>query len=168
MVDGQQALVTTLEDLLVREFRAYQSLVVLARAEREALVAGDVEALEGLLAQKGAMTEEAARLEQARRELLRAFAAEGEPQPGLAEVLEGVGGEIGLRLRRLREGIVALLGELRALQRANQALAEGALARLEAARTFLVSLEEPAAGYPSGAPRAALQPAVSLAPERWT
>ncbi len=168
MVDGQQALVTTLEDLLVREFRAYQSLVVLARAEREALVAGDIEALEGLLAQKGAMAEEAARLERARRELLQAWLQGDGGGGGLAEVLERLGGEVGERLRRLREGIVALLGELRALQRANQALAEGALARLETVRTFLVSLEEPAAGYPSGASRPVPQPAVSLVPERWT
>ena len=158
---------TALEDALVGEFRAYQSLVALTQDERQALLANNLAPLQEVLAQKEALLGNLERLEAARQAALAAWAgAAGVEVNTLAEVLPKVEAAASERLKRLRDGIMALTAELRDLSHGNRALADSALEGVAAVHHFLLSLSQVSTGYqrPGGPANAA--PSIALAVEQ--
>jgi flagellar biosynthesis/type III secretory pathway chaperone len=139
---------TTLEDTLVSEFRAYQSLAALTQNERQALLASDVTALQDLLTQQEALLGNLERLESARQAALENWARAANVEAHtLSDVLANLDATTGERLKRLRDGILALTDQLRELQRGNRALANSALEGVEAVHNFLLSLSQTPTGY---------------------
>lgn len=139
-----------LESALVSEFRAYQHLVKATREERRVLVLNDLTTLPQVLAAKEEWVNLLVRLEATRQETLERWAREvafPATTPTLGTILPYVNGS-GERLRSLRQGILALAEELHDLNRGNRALAQSALERVDAMREFLLSLSDPAEGYP--------------------
>ena len=178
------ACLVALEGALVSEFRAYQTLVSLAKEERRALSSADLNALSALVAQKETLLGELNRLEISRCSAIevwsrltagngRANQAPDNSEPPdrkeltLAAIIPRIDSSTAGRLGRLREGILALAAELNDLTHGNRVLAVSALERLEAVRNFLLSLSQPPMRYhPPGAPAPSMaEPA--LAGEHW-
>lgn len=138
------------ESLLVEQFRALQSLISVTRAERNALVSANAAALLELLPRKQAIQADLNRLEADRAE---AVAAWGQAMTWtgasltLAELVGHLEPEAAERFRSLREGVLALAQELKALNQGNHSLALSALERVAAVRDFMVSLSETSEGY---------------------
>lgn len=156
MKDESLAFLTLLEDLLVREFRACQSILDLTRDERRALALNNPSILSTITEEKEVLLDDLAQTEDRRRMVIQALAQKlGRPEAaasiaGLAQALPPGEGE---RLGRLREGILALSGEIRELTSGNRALARLALERVDAVQTFLLDLARPTLFYgPPGAP----------------
>ncbi|MBI3762790.1 MAG: flagellar export chaperone FlgN [Chloroflexi bacterium] len=182
-VERARACLVTLEGTLVGEFRAYQTLVKLAKEERRVLSLADLDALLSMVARKEALLGEVGRLEAARCVAIeewarpangagRAVAQENDKPPTLADMLPRIDAPTAGRMKRLREGILALVNQLNDLTHGNRALAALALDRLEAVRNFLISLNQPPAYYhPPGArstvPGQVEAAALALAVERW-
>jgi flagellar biosynthesis/type III secretory pathway chaperone len=161
-------LLSTLEELLVKEFRACQSLHTLTRAERQALSqplsSGDIHRLCGLVEEKEVLLDQLGQLEDERRMLVGEIAAQTglrAEQPTLAELLEFLKVPEAGRISRLRDGILTLSANVREMTSGNLALAGTALERADAVQAFLLNLYRPPDGYlPPGAPA---RPAASLA-----
>ena len=140
----------SVESLLVEQFRALQSLISVTRAERSALVGANAAALLELLPRKQALQAELTRLEADRAEAVAAWgeamAWTGVPLTLTERIrhLEPDGAE---RFRSLRQGVLALAQELKALTQGNHSLALSALERVAAVRDFMVSLSETSEGY---------------------
>ena len=146
--ENLQQHLTSIEDALVSEFRAYQTMVALTQDERQALLANDIKALQDLLTQKEALLGNLDRLEQARQGAMdRWDHAMGIEAHTMTEMLPYLDNATGERLKRLREGILALAAQLRELSQGNRAMADSALEGLEAVRNFLLSLSQMPAGY---------------------
>lgn len=164
-----RASLAALESALVEEFRALQGYLALIREERRALLDSDWLALEQLLLQKEAAQANLERLEAARVETLRAWAAANglaAETVTLTEMLPHVEPAVAQRLASLREGILSLATEVRSVNRGNQSLASLALDRAAAVRDFLVDLAQPAPSYQpfkNGPP----QTSPILAVEQW-
>jgi flagellar biosynthesis/type III secretory pathway chaperone len=145
----------SLEDLLVREFRACQTLCAFTKEERAALTRDDVTQLAELVEKKEALLDEIGLVEESRRTVIQELASEaGAPERcgTLAELLPILDPAIAGRLGRLREGILALSGEVRDLTSGNLALASTAMERIDAVQSFLLSLCQPQINYqPPGA-----------------
>jgi flagellar biosynthesis/type III secretory pathway chaperone len=160
-------LINSIETLLVKEFRVYQALVQLTREERQALQSQNVPQLEEVLVGKERLLDEVEQLEEARVQAVLWWAeAKGLARQAcsLADILPEVDEEIGVRLGRLRKGIIALAHELRDLSHGNRVLTGTALDRIDAVRKFIVEVESPALEYgPTGAMKAApLSPALEM------
>jgi hypothetical protein len=142
---------TTLEELLVREFRACQVIHALTREERQALTRNDTRAVSAAVEEKEALLDELGQVEDQRRmlaqELARELGIAGISPPTIAEIATALGAEEGGRINRLREGILALSGEIRELTSGNRALAVAALERVDAVQTFLLNLYRPSLFY---------------------
>jgi flagellar biosynthesis/type III secretory pathway chaperone len=177
-LEAVQACLVVIEDVMVSEFRAYQSLIKLTKEERRVLSSADLNALANVVTQKEALVTELARLEEARcsaieqwsehhEGLARSRALAPAQSLTLGEILPHLETTTAGRLKRLREGILALVNQLSDLTQGNRALVTLALERLEAVRHFLISLSQPAAYYqPAGAPVTARADTV-LAVEHW-
>ncbi len=166
--DDTQALLATLEDVMVREFRAYQSLLVVTKAERQALAMNDVPALTALVQQKEGVLRDLESLAQSRRQLHDTWVG-GITTNALSELSAGRRASTSTvrRISRLRNGIRALAREVREINTGNRALAESALCRVEAVRAFLLSLDALPQGYlPPGA-QPAKTPSTSYSLEGW-
>jgi flagellar biosynthesis/type III secretory pathway chaperone len=145
-----QELQGSLEDLLVREFRACQALCTFTKEERKALTIDDVNQLAELVEKKEALIDEIGLVEESRRTVVQELAAEtGAPEQGgtLAELLPRLDPAVAGRLGRLREGILALSGEVRDLTSGNLALTATAIDRIDAVQSFLLSLCQPQITY---------------------
>jgi hypothetical protein len=144
-----------LEDLLVREFRACQALCAFTKEERAALTKDDATTLSELVEKKEALLDEIGLTEESRRTLIQELATEtGAPEKSttLADLLPMLDPTIAGRLGRLREGILALSGEVRDLTSGNLALTNTAIDRIDAVQSFLLSLCQPQVTYqPPGA-----------------
>jgi flagellar biosynthesis/type III secretory pathway chaperone len=158
---------TALEDALVGEFRAYQTLVALTQDERQALLADNLKTLQDVLAQKEGLLGNLERLESARQAALAAWAsAAGVEAHTLTDVLPGLEAAGSERLKRLRDGILALIAELRELSRGNRALAESALEGVAAVHSFLLSLCQMPTGYQRPGAQPDIAPNIALAVEQ--
>jgi flagellar biosynthesis/type III secretory pathway chaperone len=189
-VESAQGCLVVLEDVLVNEFRAYQTLVRLTKEERRVLSLADLNALVNLVAQKETLLGELGRLDAARCAAIEEWArltaedghaasgvrSNGRPAPQalrpygagvtLGEILPQIDPPTAGRLKRLREGILALVEQLTDLSQGNRALVNLALERLEAVRDFLISLAQPPAYYqPAGARAVPAEAALAL--EQW-
>jgi hypothetical protein len=145
----------SLEDLLVREFRACQALCAFTKEERTALTKDDVIQLAALVEKKEALLDEIGLVEESRRTVVQELATEaGAPERSatLADLLPVLDSTIAGRLARLREGILALSGEVRDLTSGNMALASTSIDRIDAVQSFLLSMCQPQITYqPPGA-----------------
>jgi flagellar biosynthesis/type III secretory pathway chaperone len=157
-MDRMQEHLMTLEDVLVKEFRACQILNALSREERQALSASAVAVLLDLVEQKEGLLDDLGNLEDRRRMLVQELACLCGlrlESPTLADVLTALPPDQEGRLGRLREGILTLLASVRDLTHGNRALAASAIERADAVQSFLLDLYEPATSYrPAGLPPA--------------
>jgi len=159
-----QEIMSAIEAIMVNEFRVCQSLLTVLQQERQALVQKDVETLSHLVEQKESLLDELGGDEESRRSLLEKLAQNYGLEKevlGLTDLLRRLQMTASERVYRLQEGIVALQGKIRELNRANQALAEMNLERITALQEYLVSLHSSPSYYkpPSGVPSTGMPPA---------
>jgi flagellar biosynthesis/type III secretory pathway chaperone len=156
MEQDRSSMLNNLEDLLVREFRACQTLLTLTKDERQALAKNDVRALSALVEQKEAWLDELAQIEDQRRMVVQEIARQFpmiSPTPSVADLASALEPEVGGRMDRLRDGIGVLSGEIRELSSGNRALAASALERTDAVQSLIVDLLRPSLNYqPPGTP----------------
>jgi flagellar biosynthesis/type III secretory pathway chaperone len=165
--ENLQRHLTALEDALVSEFRAYQTLVALTQDERQALLANDVNRIQGVLAQKETLAGNLERLESARMAALEAWAsATGIEAHTLTAILSSLDPATSERLKRLRDGILALTTQLRELSHGNRALANSALEGAAALQNFLLSLSQVPTGYQRPGSPPNIAPSMALAVEQ--
>ncbi|HRE25727.1 MAG TPA: flagellar export chaperone FlgN [Anaerolineales bacterium] len=178
------AILEQIERILAREFRLYQGLLALTKQERQALIAGALEDLSEIVRQKELSLEQLNQLEVDRVSALGAWSRAHGGDATLVALMADVDEEIAARFGRLRdrmeergygpprraarhlvvEGILAIASQLRDFGLANRALAQVALERLEATRSYLLTLATPAPAYgpqPTAAPRLTLAVEVS-------
>ncbi|BCY17927.1 MAG: flagellar protein FlgN [Chloroflexi bacterium] len=159
-----QEIMSAIEAIMVNEFRVCQSLLTVLQQERQALVQKDVETLSNLVDQKESLLDELGSDEESRRSLLEKLAQNYGLEKevlGLTDILRRLQMTASERVYRLQEGIVALQGKIRELNRANQALAEMNLERITALQEYLVSLYSSPSYYkpPAGVQNPTMPPA---------
>lgn len=165
--DILQRHLTALEDALVGEFRAYQTLVALTQSERQALLANTPASLQEVLAQKETLLGNLERLESARQTALAAWAsAAGVEAHTLTDLFSRLDAASSERLKRLRDGILALTTQLRELSQGNRALADSALEGVAAVQNFLLSLSQISTGYQRPGAPVNVAPSIALAIEQ--
>jgi flagellar biosynthesis/type III secretory pathway chaperone len=148
--DETLTMLAGLEDLLVQEFRASQAVLALTREERQALIRSDAAAVAKIAEEKEALLDELAGTGEQRRTVVQSLAGRlnlADPSPGIAGLSAALPAGAGDRLNRLREGILALSGEIQELTSGNRALAVAALERVDAVQTFILELCKPALNY---------------------
>ena len=140
-----------LEEVLVRQFRALQEMIVLTKKERSYLLSEPekitqvVEDKEVLLDSMSLMEDNCRRIVQ---DLAIGFALQSE-NTSIRELLPCFKPEDASRIRNLSEGITSLARQARELNRANQAIAYTKLDWLKATQEFLISVFQPETGYRS-------------------
>lgn len=141
---------TKLEDLLVKEFRACQSLLAVTKDERLALLANNPSKVLTIVERKESVLDEMGQIDDQRRMVVGELASEMElsdPSPSIATLAQQLPEEFGGRLNRLRDGILALSGEIQELTRGNHTLATASLERNDELQSFLLDLFKPALVY---------------------
>ncbi len=162
-----QRYLAALEDALVSEFRGYQTLVALTQEERQALMVNNTQALQEVLSKKEALLGDLERWESARQAALKNWSeVAGVTAQTLSDTLNYVEETPRLRLKRLRDGILALAGQLRELTQGNRALANSALEGVEAVHNFLISLSQTTVAYQRPGTAANASPSTALAVEQ--
>jgi flagellar biosynthesis/type III secretory pathway chaperone len=152
MVANEKTLehLNALEDVLVKEFRLCQNLHALTKDERAALAKNDVSSLLTLVERKEALLDELGQLDDSRRTLTQETSQQlglNIESPTLTDILPAIDLDSATRLGHLREGILALMNEVKDLTHGNRALAVTALERTDAVQAFLLSLYQTPAGY---------------------
>jgi hypothetical protein len=133
----------SLIDLLVKEFRIWETLLGLTREERQALFAEDLSLLATLASRKERMFSELALYQHSRQELLKyLLGSQGcSPDyltnPSMQATLESFTPEEAGCLLHITEGIELLVNQLEDLARGNYALADCAMKRAWALQTWL-------------------------------
>ncbi len=159
------SLLTSLESLLVKEFRTLQTLLALTREERVALTAYDCETLLTLVEQKEILLDELGRMDHQRQttfhELMQ-MARQRFPFPDPADLLAALDATAADRIARLQEGMTVVSAKIRELTPGNQVLAASAMERLDATQTFLLRLFQPPPAYQPAYYAPALQPAITF------
>jgi flagellar biosynthesis/type III secretory pathway chaperone len=146
-MEQQMRVMTTLEDLLVREFRACQSLLNLTKGEWHAFAHNDIPGLAGLVEEKEALLDELGKLEDERRMIVQQLAKNLHIQsaaPTVQDVALAIGVEEARQINNLRDGILALSENICELTRANHALAQAGIERIDALQSYLLDLYRPA------------------------
>jgi flagellar biosynthesis/type III secretory pathway chaperone len=135
-----RSLIVSLEDILVQEFRAVQTLITITRDERQHLPTTDADILMALVEKKENLLDEMGLLEEKRRTTIQEIAASFGVQMKTSSVKElfpyldpGTEG----RLNRLSEGIASLVTQARDLNHGNHAMAGTSIEWLESTRAFL-------------------------------
>jgi flagellar biosynthesis/type III secretory pathway chaperone len=149
-IDKKQDLLNTLEDLLVREFRACQVLYDLSREERAAISNHDITRMLCLVEDKEAVLDELSSLDDSRRmtsQEMGSLLGLAVHAPTVADLLPALSVENASRIGRLREGILTVMDKVRDLNRGNHALASGELERADSVQAFLLSLVQPPVTY---------------------
>jgi flagellar biosynthesis/type III secretory pathway chaperone len=149
-------LLNALEDVLVREFRLSQNLSVLTKEERNALMIQDVTSLLTLVERKEALLDELGQLDDSRRMIIQETSALLDiktESPSVADIISVVDADTSTRFSHLREGILALMNDVRDLTQGNRVLATSGLERVDAVQAFLLNLFRSPEGYkPHNAP----------------
>ena len=133
----------SLIDLLIKEFRVWETLLRLAKEERQALLAEDLSILAYLASQKEHLFGDVRLYQHARQELLKSFLGPhgSGPDylkcPAMQTLLESFSPEEASCLFHISEGIELLINQLEDLARGNYALADCAMERLWALQTWL-------------------------------
>ena len=140
-MDETSLLITSLEDQLVRGFRLCQAIQALTWEERLALASHDPAALTAYVEEKEALLDELAQTEDQRRTVVQELSQKfslNSPDPSLAGMAVALPSEESSRIMRLREGTLALSGEIRELTAGNQVMASSGLERVAALRDALM------------------------------
>jgi flagellar biosynthesis/type III secretory pathway chaperone len=149
-------LTTILEETLVKQFRKLQSLILISREERKALVHGDSKSLQKQIEQKESILDDISLLEDTRRMtvgLLGQILSLPEEQSSLIDLTKKLEPSIAERLKHLYDGISKLVDEAREINMGNQALAKARSDMFMATQAFLLSFYQPPASYqPVGRP----------------
>jgi FlgN protein len=133
----------SLIDLLVKEFRVWESLLRLTREERRALLAEDLSILAALAGQKERLFSDLRLYQHSRQELLKYLLG---PQgcetdylkcPAMQSIMESFTPEETGCLLHITEGIELLVKQLEDLAHGNYALADCAMKRAWALQTWL-------------------------------
>jgi len=133
----------SLIDLLIKEFRVWESLLRLTREERRALLAEDMPLLATLAGQKERLFGELGSYQHSRQELLKYLLGPQGCGPdylkchAMQTILEGFTPEEAGCLLHITEGIEALVKRLGDLSQGNYALANCAMKRAWALQTWL-------------------------------
>lgn len=155
-MENLQEFSTSLEDLLVKEFRSLQSLIALTKDEHTALTKADASALLPLVEDKEVLLDEISQLEDSRRMITEEMAKNSGLEANkltLNEIISRMEPGVSGRLGRLHEGILTLVKQAKDLSNANRILATTTLEWLDATQVFLLSLYQPSVGYqPPGVP----------------
>ncbi len=152
-MEQQLRVMTALEDLLVREFRTCQSLLNLTRSEWHAFAQNDITGLAGLVEEKEVLLDELGKLEDERRMIVQQLAEIlniQSPAPTVQDVTMAIDSEDARQINNLREGILALSENICELTRANHAVAQAGIERVDALQSYLLALYRPAIYWPSG------------------
>lgn len=158
-------LLTSLESLLVKEFRTLQTLLALTNDERAALTSYDCEALVKLVEHKEILLDELGRMENQRQTTLHELLQIARQQcafPTPAELLAFLDTAAAGRIARLQEGMTIVSTKIRELTPGNQVLATTAIERLDATQTFLLKLFQPSPAYQPAYYVPVLQPAMTF------
>jgi flagellar biosynthesis/type III secretory pathway chaperone len=142
MSDLQEHL-STLEDILVREFRICQTLYSITKEEQKFLSNGDTHEIISLIERKESILDQMNQLEENLRVTISELAQIIDlpsRTTSLAEIISTLDDEFSERLQRLREGIIALLGVIRNLTFGNQAVATNNIERIDSVQAFLLDL----------------------------
>ena len=142
MSDFQEHL-STVEDILVREFRICQMLYSITKEEQRSLSKDDFNKLASITEHKESILDKMNQLEENLRVTISELAQIidlPKRTTSLAEILSAFDNEYTERLKRLREGIMALLGVIRNLTYGNQALATNGIKRIDAVQAFLLDI----------------------------
>ncbi len=144
------SLATSLEDLLVQEFRACQSLHQLTQEERQALSKNDLSRLEVILEQKEVVLDELGQIEDRRRMVTQNLGDQiglQHTNPTITAICQRLNSEVGHRIKHLKDGISALAEEVKIMTSGNHALAMIALERVDALQTILIDSLRPSLTY---------------------
>lgn len=135
-----------LENLLVKQFRTLQDLVVVTKKEREILPKNDMEALMCVVEEKEALLDQLGLLDDARRKTIHDLELELGIQKAdstLEDILEHLDRSQATRITRLRDGVSTLVAQARDLNYGNQALATSMVEWIHAAQKFMIDLAQP-------------------------
>jgi hypothetical protein len=153
-----------LEQVLVRQFRLMQDMLALSKKERDSLISAPdlvmqiVEDKEVLLDSMSAADDNCRKVVQ-NLSLHLGLHSDGTSIQALLPFFKP---EDASRIRNLSEGISSLASQARALNHANQALAQSKLEWLKAIQAFLISIFQPESGYRVQKGRAIHQEATGL------
>ncbi len=135
----------TVVGLLDEEIEAHRKLLELSRAEQRALVRGDVEVLQRLVAEQERLSTEIRALERARMQLLELLAErEGRSvrELTLRELARLSRPEVAQRFEHQREVLVQLLRELADVNKANALLLSSHLQYVRAVVSLLTGAQD--------------------------
>lgn len=141
--DLPEELLFSIEAIMVNQFRVCQSLRTLTQEERQVLLELNADALMPLVEKKEALLDELGKLEDTRRMLtdkLAQLLTISSENDNLSEILARVKSPAAERVNRIREGILAIQGEISEMNKGNFALASLNLERLGAIQGLLVNL----------------------------
>jgi len=138
-----------LEQVLDREAGLHERLLVAAEAKRQAILKGDLPAMEQLLREEQTLLGEVEREEKSREALAgRARASLGLPADArLAALIEKAGDPLGARLAAVRERLRAALDKLRYRTRQNAELLRASLQHVEAFLRTVLEAGDPDPQY---------------------
>jgi flagellar biosynthesis/type III secretory pathway chaperone len=156
----------TLEAILVNTFRLCESLQLVSKKERQALLAGKTEILETIAKEKGNIISEMEGNEETRMGVVQQIAQVLEIKDEnvtINSLVNKAGNSIDTsKISRLLQGIITLQAEIRELNNGNYALATLNVQRLEAIQEYIVGLFTPPVYY-----RPTINVPVTEAPASW-
>ena len=155
---SEASLLTSLEGILVEEFRTCQSLQGVVKQERYLLTVGDIDALNDLIEEKEILLDELGQFEEQRRMTVGKIAQnlpDGEKITSAADLFTRVDSTTSTRLDRLYTGIGTVIDQIREFNNGNQALALNGLGRVDAVQAYLLSIFQTSHDYlpPNGMPQ---------------
>lgn len=147
---GIDELLASLEDYLVREFRALQSLVAISKEERDILVEGKTDALLRITEEKEFILDQIGLVEDARRNVsqrISQLTGLKNENTTLVEIFPVVDVDVRTRLKNLYDGIIVLVDQTRSINVGNRALATAHADCLDATQAYLLKMIMPPTGY---------------------
>jgi len=147
---GIDELLASLEDYLVKEFRALQSLVAISKEERDILVEGKTDALLRITEEKEFILDQIGLVEDARRNVsqrISQLTGLKSENSTLADILPVVDVTVRTRLKNLYDGIMVLVDQTRSINIGNRALATTRAECLDASQAYLLKMIMPPTGY---------------------
>jgi flagellar biosynthesis/type III secretory pathway chaperone len=161
-----QDLFDSLEAVLVNTFRLCESLHQITQQERQALLEGNLEALQMIIKQKENIIVEVESNDGARemisKQLTQVLGIDSEIK-NLGDLIVKAENSVDVsKVARLRQGILALQAEIREVNNSNYALAVAKVERLDAIQEYIIGLFTPPINY-----RPNVKMAMSGPPTSW-
>jgi flagellar biosynthesis/type III secretory pathway chaperone len=153
---SNRELITTLEDLLVKQFRNLQTLIMVTREERKALTNGDLQSIQKRVEEKEAILDEMSLLEENRKMTITSLCLQAgltEERSSLSELTKTMDPVLAQRIDHLHGGIIKLAEEVRDLNMGNHALANAKVELCSATQAFILScFQSPVSYQPNNVP----------------